>query len=110
MDRQQTIGFILITFILIFWMWYVAPKTQDIKTQKTEVAPQTENKIAENPTTEAKKEEPPSAFFQSQTIKAEEIITIETDLYVAQISTNGGVLKKWQLKKYNLWNKKKKLI
>lgn len=109
MDRQQTIGFILITFILIFWMWYVAPKTQDIKTQKTEVAPQTENKIAENPTTEAKKEEPPSAFFQSQTIKAEEIITIETDLYVAQISTNGGVLKKWQLKKYNLWNKKEKV-
>lgn len=109
MDRQQTIGFILITFILIFWMWYVAPKPQDIKTQKTEVAPQTENKIAENPTTEAKKEEPPSAFFQSQTIKAEEIITIETDLYVAQISTNGGVLKKWQLKKYNLWNKKEKV-
>ena len=73
MDRQQTIGFILITFILIFWMWYVAPKTQDIKTQKTEVAPQTENKIAENPTTEAKRRTP-SAFFNRKQLKRKKLL------------------------------------
>lgn len=34
----------------------------------------------------------------------ERIITIETDLYTAKISSKGGVIKKWTLKQYNKWD------
>ena len=110
MDRQQTIGFILITFILVIWMWWIGqnntqqnqPKNDKIETVKKET-PKTEEAPAPEILTESK-----SDLIKEVSVE-EKIITIETDLYVAQISSKGGTIKKWQLKNYSIWNKKQKV-
>ena len=110
MDRQQTIGFILITFILVIWMWWIGqnntqqnqPKNDKTETVKKET-PKTEEAPAPEILTESK-----SDLIKEVSVE-EKIITIETDLYVAQISSKGGTIKKWQLKNYSIWNKKQKV-
>ena len=41
-----------------------------------------------------------SSLVDVYTQPAEKNITIETDLYKAVVSTNGGVIKSWKIKKY----------
>ncbi|MDE3058474.1 MAG: membrane protein insertase YidC [Bacteroidota bacterium] len=43
-------------------------------------------------------------FFSAAGVGTERIITIETDNYIAEVSTRGGVIKKWELKKYKTWS------
>lgn len=47
---------------------------------------------------------PYSKFFLSRSSGTERIITVETEIYLAEISSKGGVVHKWELKKYKTWN------
>ncbi len=108
MGRQETIGFILIFVVLMVWMWVQSPtppppQTQShqelindsvrVKQQQTPVEKKTD---AEKPST--------SHFFATRTSGEEKVLILETDLFKAEITTKGGLIRKWELKKYKTWN------
>jgi YidC/Oxa1 family membrane protein insertase len=47
---------------------------------------------------------PYGKFFSDRAKGTEKIISIETDFYSAEISSKGGVLKKWELKQFKTWD------
>ncbi len=115
MDKQTTLGFVLIAMVLMVWMWYNAPKPQPAKQgAQIEHAAQrdTASKPAAAPQEQAVKQADtaPAAsdgqgrYFVNAATGTEQIITVETDKYVAELSTKGGVIKKWTLRHYNTWD------
>lgn len=114
MDKQATLGFILIGIVLVVWMVLQAPKapspqapTQD--TSRAVAAPARDSVRQEIPV-EARADtaihEPvQSRYFLARSSGAEKSIVIKTDLYTAQLTTKGGLLKKWELRRYLTWDK-----
>ncbi len=113
MDRQATIGFVLIFVLLMLWMYTNSPKPQPVE-QKTQHALQDtarrdSAKAFQPKPVESKPESKPNAYgeyFSARTSGVNQFVTIETDLYSAEISTKGGLITKWELKKYNTWDGK----
>ena len=117
MDRQSTLGFILIAIVLVVWMWWSSPRpSQQLQNEKqvyelrkdssSAVKPEVEKKQAENKT-EARQFSPKDSlgkFFSSAAFGDERIVTIETDLYTAEISTKGAVIQSFELKNYKTWD------
>jgi YidC/Oxa1 family membrane protein insertase len=111
MDRQSTIGFILIFVVLVVWMWLNSPQqkpkpqpqgqpvkqAQVIDTTKVTAPKPTEPK-------QAQEANPYGKFFSERVRGTEKIITIETNFYIAEITSKGGLIKKWELKNYKTWN------
>jgi len=115
MDRQAVIGFVLIFIVLMIWMTMNAPPPAPPPSdeQAAPVAIDTptssETPVSLPPASAGGKEtaqEEPSygSFFQDRAEGEEAIVVVETDLFVAEISTRGGVIRKWELKKYNTWD------
>jgi len=114
MDRQATLGFILIGLVLMVWMWYNAPPpprpVQRADTTRTTIASPPEGpavapkQTVEHPSTSAPDAEEYGEFFSDRLIGSERIVIIETDLYTAELTTKGGLIRKWELKKYKTWN------
>lgn len=117
MGKQETLGFILIAAVLMLWMWYTAPK-QPLQTQPQSTSQQAQidslshSKSAVRSTKETtvvKEKETreqtdiAGKYFSGTTNGKEETFIIETDKYIAELSTKGGVVKRWTLKKYNTW-------
>jgi YidC/Oxa1 family membrane protein insertase len=109
MDRQSTIGFILIFIVLVVWMWLNAPQPKQKQVEsgpKQGILKDTIQTV--QPKVQERKEEqlanPYGKFFSDRAHGQEKIITIETETYRAEVSSRGGVLKKWELKKYKTWN------
>jgi len=109
MDRQSTIGFVLIFVVLVVWMWLNSP------VQRTKTIEQTAKQGQLKDTIKVKTEKPPEPkekqetnpygkFFSDRAKGTEKIISIETDLYSAEISSKGGVIKKWELKNFKTWD------
>ncbi|MGA7159967.1 MAG: membrane protein insertase YidC [Bacteroidota bacterium] len=117
MDRQSTLGFILIAIVLVVWMWWSTPHPSQQaqngkqvyelrKDSSLAVKPEAEKKLAETKT-EAQQITPKDTlgkFFSRDAVGIERIVTIETDLYTAEISTKGAVIKSFELKNYNTWD------
>ena len=57
-------------------------------------------------TDSAKPVDPLGKFFAGRDRGIDRTITIETDLFIAEITTKGGLIKRWQLKKYTTWDGK----
>ncbi|MBI3788944.1 MAG: membrane protein insertase YidC [Ignavibacteriales bacterium] len=110
MDRQATLGYILIFVLLVVWMWMSTPPPAKQAAQKAAPAHvQDSVKIVQPkqaPTEEKqpKPSDPYGKFFSSRAQGQEKILTIETDLFKAEISTKGGLIKTWELKKYTTWD------
>jgi len=109
MDRQSTIGFVLIFVVLVVWMWLNSPVQKPMPA--TQIAKQGQVKDTvkvSRPEPSAPKEKqetnPYGKFFSDRATGTEKIISIETDFYSAEISTKGGVLKKWELKNFKSWD------
>jgi len=45
-----------------------------------------------------------SRFFLSSVGVEEKVIIVQTNLYTAEISTKGGLIRKWELKKFKTWD------
>ncbi len=113
MDRNSTIGFVLIGIVLIAWMWLQSPPphTQPAGRDSVSVAPPPRQEgqppvrtpPVEQPKTQ-KEARPLGSYFAARATGTEKIVKIVTDQYTAELSTKGGVLRKWELHAYNTWD------
>ncbi len=113
MDRQATIGFVLIAVVLMVWMWAntppppphsgTLPDTAQVPQPATDQG-LTAQQATQPPRTEEAPQEQLGRFFSSRATGAEKILVVKTDLYTAEISTRGGLVRKWELTKYKTWN------
>ena len=115
MDKQTTLGFVLIALVLMVWIWWSSPRQNSnpaMNARHEAVQDTTEKKVSE-PSPQATP--PPSAsepamkdslgkFFSVAAVGKEQIVTIETDHYIVEISTKGGVIRKWELKDFKTWD------
>jgi YidC/Oxa1 family membrane protein insertase len=109
MDRQSTIGFVLIFVVLVVWMWLNSPKQKPKPVEQSAKSGQVKDTVKVNQSEMPKQKEkqetnPYGKFFSDRAKGTEKIISIETDFYSTEISTKGGVLRKWELKKFKTWN------
>jgi YidC/Oxa1 family membrane protein insertase len=109
MDRQSTVGFILIFIVLVVWMWLNSPVQKPRpaeQTAKPGLVKDTAQAMAQKLPEPKEKQDinPYGKFFSDRARGTEKIISIETEYYSAEISTKGGVLRKWELKKYKTWD------
>jgi YidC/Oxa1 family membrane protein insertase len=115
MDKKTTLGFVLIGIVLMIWMWQQAPPPatqvagrQDSLQQTTLPA---KDSLVERRAPAAKVAEPAAPadslgrFFAGRETGAEKVITIKTDLYTAEVTTKGGLLRKWELANFKTWDK-----
>ena len=110
MDRQSRIGFVLIFIVLDAWMWLNAPVPKPKPLEQTAKSGQMKDTVKANwqkPPEPKEKQEvnPYGKFFSDRAKGTEKIISVEKDFYLAEISTKGGTLRKWELKKFNTWDK-----
>ena len=108
MDKNTKLAFFLIALVIILYPYFMPKKPeviqeekpfQDEKVLEVIAEEQVENPISvtEIQVSELKVD---SSLVDVYTQPAEKNITIETDLYKAVVSTNGGVIKSWKIKKY----------
>ncbi len=108
MDRQAALGYILIFMLLVVWMWMSAPppaqqpqpSPQQTTTQDTLEAPPAVQPPQDR--NAARLQE--SQFFTKSAKGRDRSVFIETDLYVAEITARGGLIKTWELKKFKTWD------
>ncbi|HEX2961208.1 MAG TPA: membrane protein insertase YidC [Ignavibacteriales bacterium] len=115
MDKQTTIAFVLIGAILIVWLYLSSPTPQNPPVKKpgdttlvNKTTPQNENQNQQKPLQENKPSQAQSdtsALGKAlQGAKApEQIVTIENDLVKLELTSNGGRIRRYFLKKYNTW-------
>jgi len=113
MDRQSILGYILIFVLLVVWMWMNSPKPSQQSDQGKQAAPTTvmRDSVKRAEPLRAKidttsRVDPLGKFFAGKNHGLDRTITVETDLFIAEISTKGGLIKRWQLKKYTTWDGK----
>ena len=116
MDKQATFGFVLIALVLMVWMWLNTPPPAQNKPHADSAAtalPQPADKAQARPAQQSAVELPAvgaqalndlGQFFSARATGAEKILVVETDLYRAEITTKGGLIRKWELKNFKTWN------
>ncbi|MFH1049736.1 MAG: membrane protein insertase YidC [bacterium] len=124
MDKRSLMAIVLITVIVMIWLFYTSVTTQhesleeQKKKSKTDTSEMVESK--ETPQVEETTEiNDSTASISGDSLKDakkyglyfakfaegdEDIITIETDLLKAKISNKGASLIKWELKDFKQWN------
>ncbi|MFA4922961.1 MAG: hypothetical protein WC557_02080, partial [Ignavibacteriaceae bacterium] len=113
MEKQTTIAFVLIGVILMAWLYLNTPNTPPAKQQKQKIVKQEQTpKVNEAQSKEVKeipvKKDSVSlgSFFSSKPLP-EETLVVENDEAIIELSTKGGKITKYFLKKYNNWRYKK---
>jgi YidC/Oxa1 family membrane protein insertase len=110
MDKQSTLGFILIGVVLIVWMWWQTPPPSAARpagSDSTHQQPARAQEVAVPAPVEIHADTTSGSFGKFFTPRATgtvKVIVVNTDLYSAEISTRGGSIRKWELKKYRTWD------
>lgn len=106
MDKRSIIGIVLIAVLVVTWMTYNSsfstrpvPQNAQDSTQQQQPAATAEKPVS----MPAEKATQYGPEFAEAASGQEQLITVETDLVRAVISSRGGVIKRWQLKKYDSW-------
>jgi YidC/Oxa1 family membrane protein insertase len=112
MDRQAVIGFVLIGIALLIWMALNAPQPGPRDTTRADSVAAGTSQVQTSAEKAAKPEEQPSprqdtlgCYFSQAASGQEKVIIVETDLYRVEVSTRGGLIRKWELKDYKAWDK-----
>ena len=110
MDKQTTLAFVLIGIVLVVWLYLTAPEPGIEKTRQTDsttvVIDSSDISTRKAPITiepETKEDYPAITTEISPTAKEEEIITVENDVVIIELSTKGGGVHKVYLKNYKNW-------
>jgi len=90
-------------------MWLNSPVQRPKPVDQTVKSTQVKDTVKVNPPkpTEPKEKQetnPYGKYFSDRAKGTEKVIYIETDFYSAEVSTKGGVLKRWELKKFKTWD------
>ncbi|MDP2303049.1 MAG: membrane protein insertase YidC [Ignavibacteria bacterium] len=109
MDKQTTLAFVLIGIILMAWLYLTTPtqppqepaKAQDSTVVEKPAAPQKIEKVDDKPI--QSKDSLSFGKFFSKSESAEEIITIENDVVIIEMTNRGGKIKKYFLKEFQNW-------
>lgn len=116
MDRNSILAIVLISLLILGYMFYSSqnmPEQSEIKNADSTVVKSDDDNDAESlfkndgvqPTTATTgKKELQYGKFQTFTQGTREVVTIESDLYIAKLSSKGGDLISWELKNYNKWD------
>ncbi|MCU0452740.1 MAG: membrane protein insertase YidC [Bacteroidetes bacterium] len=110
MERTQTLGFVLIFVVLVAWIWLntppPAPPDQRTATAQVDSAAP---KAAPSPLIVAPRDtgitDKTGRFFRGRDNGTPQTITIETDLFRAELSTKGASIKSWELKGHDTWDR-----
>ncbi len=116
MDKNATIGFVLIGLVLIVWMWLQAPPPgqrppagRPDTAHAAAAAPETLARPVERPpapvTPEAASPDSLGRYFSPLATGEERVVEIRTSMYTAQVTTKGGLIRKWELRNYLTWDK-----
>jgi YidC/Oxa1 family membrane protein insertase len=110
-DKQTTLGFILIALIILVWMWMSAPQPPKPLPRRIDSLSVQHERIADSLRHAFEKTKTPEAvadtlgtYFSHLSKGTEKILIINTDLYRAEVSTKGGAIRKWELKKFVTWD------
>ena len=111
MDRQAVIGFVLIFVVLMAWLWMSAPKPQPVEASKAHPADTVQHAAVQKappppkPTVRDTTGPPDyGKFFEARSKGSERILVVETERYIAKITSKGARVKEWILKGYKTWN------
>lgn len=126
MDRNSILAIVLISMLVLGYMFYSSqnvPVQNEIKkadsivvksdkykdsTEKTDATNDAEtlfkNDGGETATATTGKKALQYGKFQPFTQGTREVVTIESDLYIAKLSSKGGDLISWELKKFKKWD------
>lgn len=121
MDKQSTLAFVMMGIVLVAWLYLNSPEPQPQVANQSDTtlfAKRTSpGQIADDETTSLNKTDKNLAasineksadattdggMFAS-TNQEEKIITIETDLVKLELTSKGGKIRKYYLKKYQTW-------
>ncbi len=117
MDRQATIGFILIGLILMVWLYWSTPQTpppgtktgkdsllvlDSIAKQGSKPKDAAKTAVEKGDTTTKTAAVSAKNPFTPDSL-SEKRFTVENDLVIMEFSTKGGTLRKIYLKDYNNW-------
>lgn len=115
MDRDTLIGIILISLIMVVWMWWMSPPPQETTeqtqqspdtvvtdTSTTEQSPDTlaQQRDVTQQTPEDTTSQPPSLALEAPQEGEGRTITIQSELYDAQLSTKGATITSFILNEY----------
>ncbi|HEY9188765.1 MAG TPA: membrane protein insertase YidC [Ignavibacteria bacterium] len=117
MDRNTTIGFILITVILMIWIFLVTPKPeQNINLEQpkneknsTQSLEKNDHKdtssiVQNNDLVLKAKIDSFGKYFYDKLNGNNDILTIETDKIILKVEKKGGNILEWTLKEFKTWN------
>ncbi|MER3329713.1 MAG: YidC/Oxa1 family insertase periplasmic-domain containing protein, partial [Candidatus Kapaibacterium sp.] len=116
MDRNSILAIILISLLILGYMFYSSqnvPVQSEINNADSTVVKSDDDNDTESlfkndgektATATNDKKELQYGKFQAFTQGTREIVTIESDLYIAKLSSKGGDLISWELKNYNKWD------
>lgn len=121
MDRNSILAIVLISLLILGYMFYSSsnmPEQAEVKNadsivvttggdsgdNKNDAESLFKNDGSETKTATTGKKELQYGKFQAFTQGTREIVTIESDLYIAKLSSKGGDLISWELKNYNKWD------
>jgi YidC/Oxa1 family membrane protein insertase len=114
MDKKTTIGFVLIGLVLLIWMWVQTPPAPPARppaadSSRSAMAAPKDTIRAERPavsrdTLVHSPQDNLGTYFSPRASGEEKIIVITTDLYTAEITTKGGLIRKWELSGYKSWD------
>ncbi|MFA8342313.1 MAG: membrane protein insertase YidC [Rhodothermaceae bacterium] len=111
MDKQSTIGIVLIGLILAVWLM-MQPKPQPVPPVKKDTVVQTipQNKPVTQPAATGTQETSKTQINAdtennpfASSVEPEKIITVETDLVRMELTSRGGKIRRYFLKDYNTW-------
>src|SRR5690606_34910626 len=110
MDKQTTFAFILIGAIIILWLYLNTPTPpppvqKPADTTSVDTTSKQEIDTLKNilPEITEKQDSLQYGRFYSSSTGTEDIITIENDLVIIELSSKGGNIRKYFLKKFNNW-------
>lgn len=108
MDKNTTIGFVLIGVILMVWLYFnsTPPPEQPKKDPQTTQQSSADTKEKEKPKEVAKPKVELQEFKDSLFVSSnapEKTIIVETDLAMIELTSKGGQIRKYYLKNYKTW-------
>ncbi len=114
MGRQETIGFVLIGLVLIIWMWMHTPPPPeemppdpDDPTEAERPEPRPEDPVDPEVTEipeDPRPERDLGRWFSHLVEGEEKVVTVRTDLFTANLTSYGGILKQFELTEYVTWD------